>query len=280
MIKSMTGFGRGSADGEHVKATVEIRAVNNSHTDVHVRLPQELPSMEIAIKKQVAAALKRGRVDATIVLERGTTSSYSVNRDAVRSYLDAIQVLKDEFKLAGEVPVGLEALRPGGPADQRRRAQRSAALELKQLGAIVGEPGAGRPGRVLRAAEGVEEGGEIRHRIVPDFCVCGLILAQAAVVLRNHRRVQLRLPSAHPCQNTFGQGFPAWGSGGPLGRRAPGPPAHPRAPAERGVGATLAAIPPPAPPGRGAGAQRRVQGGPARRGEGARPQPPRTCRHA
>ena len=58
MIKSMTGFGRGSADGEHVKATVEIRAVNNRHLDVHVRLPQELASMEVAIKKQVAAALK------------------------------------------------------------------------------------------------------------------------------------------------------------------------------------------------------------------------------
>lgn len=113
MIKSMTGFGRGSADGDHVKASVEIRAVNNRHLDVHVRLPQELASMEIAIKKQVAAALKRGRVDATISLERASTSSYSVNREAVRGYLDAIQVLKDEFQMIGDIPVEAVLRLPG-----------------------------------------------------------------------------------------------------------------------------------------------------------------------
>jgi len=113
MIKSMTGFGRGSADGDHVKATVEIRTVNNRHLDVHVRLPQEFASMEIAIKKQVAAALKRGRVDLTVGIERGSTSSYSLNREAVREYLSAVRTLKDEFDLTGDVPVESVLRLPG-----------------------------------------------------------------------------------------------------------------------------------------------------------------------
>lgn len=113
MIKSMTGFGRGSADGDHVKATVEIRTVNNRHLDVHVRLPQEFASMEIAIKKQVAAALKRGRVDLTVGIERGSTSSYSLNREAVREYLNAVRTLKEEFDLTGDVPVESVLRLPG-----------------------------------------------------------------------------------------------------------------------------------------------------------------------
>lgn len=113
MIKSMTGFGRGSADGDHVKATVEIRTVNNRHLDVHVRLPQEFASMEIAIKKQVAAALKRGRVDLTVGIERGSASSYSLNREAVREYLSAVRTLKDEFDLTGDVPVESVLRLPG-----------------------------------------------------------------------------------------------------------------------------------------------------------------------
>ena len=60
MIKSMTGFGHGSADGEGFKVRVDIRTVNNRFLDVNTRLPQELASLEITLKKQVQAALKRG----------------------------------------------------------------------------------------------------------------------------------------------------------------------------------------------------------------------------
>ncbi len=162
MIKSMTGFGRGSADGEHVKATVEIRAVNNRHLDVHVRLPQELASMEIAIKKQVAAALKRGRVDATIGLERGTTSTYSVNRDAVRSYLDAIQVLKDEFRLTGDVPVESVLRLPGvlQSGSESSGTEADVALVVTEaLTAALAELVA------MRAVEGAELAAEMSSRL-------------------------------------------------------------------------------------------------------------------
>src|SRR5690242_9119588 len=53
MIKSMTGFGRGSAEGEGVKVTAELRTVNNRHLDVHVRMSQEFADLELAVKKQV-----------------------------------------------------------------------------------------------------------------------------------------------------------------------------------------------------------------------------------
>ena len=57
MIKSMTGFGQGSAQGDNFKVRVDIRTVNNRFLDVHVRLPQEFASLELTIKKQVQASL-------------------------------------------------------------------------------------------------------------------------------------------------------------------------------------------------------------------------------
>ena len=62
MIKSMTGFGQGSAEGDDFRVGVDIRSVNNRALDIHTRLPQELSSLEVTLKKQVQAALKRGRV--------------------------------------------------------------------------------------------------------------------------------------------------------------------------------------------------------------------------
>jgi uncharacterized protein YicC (UPF0701 family) len=48
-MKSMTGFGRGSASGEDFKVAVEIKTVNNRYLDIHFRLGQELtPSRRIS----------------------------------------------------------------------------------------------------------------------------------------------------------------------------------------------------------------------------------------
>ena len=48
MIKSMTGFGQGSAEGEDFKVGVDVRTVNNRFLDIHLRLPQEGNGMHIA----------------------------------------------------------------------------------------------------------------------------------------------------------------------------------------------------------------------------------------
>ena len=91
MIKSMTGFGRGVAEGEGVKASVDIRTVNNRYLDVHTRLPQEHMDLELGIKKQVQATLKRGRVDLTVSVDRSGTTSFQLNREFLRGYVDALR---------------------------------------------------------------------------------------------------------------------------------------------------------------------------------------------
>ena len=113
MIKSMTGFGQGSADGENFKVRVDIRSVNNRYLDVHTRLPQELSSLEVTLKKQVQAALKRGRIDVTIAIEQSRQATFEINRPLVAGYLTALGELKTEFGLQGDPSLDLVAKLPG-----------------------------------------------------------------------------------------------------------------------------------------------------------------------
>ena len=113
MIKSMTGFGQGSAEGDAFKVRVDIRSVNNRFLDVHVRLPQEFASLELTVKKQAQAALHRGRVDITIAVEQMKEAAFQINRPLVAGYLTALGEMKREFGLEGDPSLELIAKLPG-----------------------------------------------------------------------------------------------------------------------------------------------------------------------
>lgn len=112
-MKSMTGFGRGSAAGEDYKVAVEIKTVNNRYLDVHLRLGQELTSLEMGIRKLVSARLSRGRVDLNINFERTGATSYEINRQLIAGYVKALRDMQEEFKLAGDVDINTLTRLPG-----------------------------------------------------------------------------------------------------------------------------------------------------------------------
>ncbi len=102
MLKSMTGYGQGTASGETFTVTVDLRSVNNRNLDIHWRAPQDLASLEIPLKKQIQAALSRGRIDVTVTFSQTADSSYELNRPLIRGYLEALRVMREEFGLAGD----------------------------------------------------------------------------------------------------------------------------------------------------------------------------------
>src|SRR5262249_33361938 len=90
MIKSMTGFGQGNANGDSFRLRVDLRSVNNRFLDIHTRLPQELSSLEVMLKKQIQGAVRRGRVDVTIAVEQMRQAKFEINRPLVSGYLTAL----------------------------------------------------------------------------------------------------------------------------------------------------------------------------------------------
>jgi uncharacterized protein (TIGR00255 family) len=112
MLKSMTGYGQGTASGEKFTVTVDLRSVNNRNLDIHWRAPQDLAPMEITLKKQVQAAISRGRVDVTINFQQTSDTTYDLNRPLIRGYLGALRTMRDEFGLAGEADLATIARLP------------------------------------------------------------------------------------------------------------------------------------------------------------------------
>jgi uncharacterized protein (TIGR00255 family) len=101
MLKSMTGYGQGSASGADFKVTVDLRSVNHGALDIHWRAPHELAALEIPLKKHVQAAVSRGRVDVTVNFTQTRDASYELNRPLIRGYLNALHEMGAEFGLAG-----------------------------------------------------------------------------------------------------------------------------------------------------------------------------------
>lgn len=113
MLKSMTGYGRGSVAGESFTVTIEMRSVNNRNLDIHWRGPQELASLEIPLKKQVQAAISRGRVDVTLAMTQTEEVNYVLNRPLIRGYLSAMRSMSEEFGLTGDVDLATISRLPG-----------------------------------------------------------------------------------------------------------------------------------------------------------------------
>lgn len=112
MLKSMTGYGQGTMAGDSFSVTVDLRSVNNRNLDIHWRAPQELASLEIRLKKQVQAAVSRGRVDVSVSLVQSGTTGYEINRPLVRAYVEALRALRDEFGLSGEADLATVSRMP------------------------------------------------------------------------------------------------------------------------------------------------------------------------
>lgn len=112
-MKSMTGFGRGSVTGENFSVAVDLKTVNNRFLDVHLRLGQELSSLEAVVKRRISSRLSRGRVDTNITFERTGEVAYELNRPLIAGYITALRTMQQEFEIAGEPDINVLARLPG-----------------------------------------------------------------------------------------------------------------------------------------------------------------------
>jgi uncharacterized protein (TIGR00255 family) len=103
MIKSMTGFGRGKHEGEAFACTVEVKSVNHRFLDPHLKLPSEFASVELKLKRLIQSRIKRGRLDLFLNIERSQTVDFTFNEPVLQAYVKAIEKLKRDFSLSGEL---------------------------------------------------------------------------------------------------------------------------------------------------------------------------------
>ena len=71
----MTGYGRAIVDLPSKTMLIEIRSLNSKSLDLNLRIPNELRSRELEIRKLVAKQLKRGKIDVSIYAKKIKTQS-------------------------------------------------------------------------------------------------------------------------------------------------------------------------------------------------------------
>jgi uncharacterized protein (TIGR00255 family) len=109
----MTGFGRGTAQGDGFSAAVDLKTVNNRFLDIHLRTSTELSAIEALVRRRVGERLSRGRVDVNISVERTSEVTYELNRPLIAGFILAMREMQKEFGLAGEPDINVLARLPG-----------------------------------------------------------------------------------------------------------------------------------------------------------------------
>ncbi|MEW6727658.1 YicC/YloC family endoribonuclease [Desulforudis sp. 1088] len=109
MLRSMTGYGRGEAVGARWRFSVEIRAVNHRFSEVVVRLPRTMLSLEDRVRRLVQAAVSRGRADVFITVEETAAqeTAVKVDKGLALAYYKAMKELQADLGLDGAISLDL-----------------------------------------------------------------------------------------------------------------------------------------------------------------------------
>ncbi len=101
MIRSMTGFGRGKYENEGRIYTVEIKSVNHKYTDINIRIPRFLNSVEEKIRKRISEEISRGRVEVFVNFENYSNKGVSIkiNKELAKEYINQLKDLAEETKV-------------------------------------------------------------------------------------------------------------------------------------------------------------------------------------
>jgi uncharacterized protein (TIGR00255 family) len=98
MIKSMTGFGRGSAGKDPNKIDVEIRTVNSRFLETKIRGFNLDPILEIKVRNTLETSLQRGNVQVRFELKSGQDSQkLSFNRKRFEVLQDVIKKIHVDY---------------------------------------------------------------------------------------------------------------------------------------------------------------------------------------
>lgn len=106
MIQSMTGFGKADVVFNGKKIHVEVRSLNSKSLDLNTRVAPLYREKEMEVRRIIATAIERGKVDFTIWIEKDETSAAGcISSAVVASYVAQIKNICEEQHM--ELPQNL-----------------------------------------------------------------------------------------------------------------------------------------------------------------------------
>jgi uncharacterized protein (TIGR00255 family) len=142
----MTGFSRTERDAPWGSLAWELRSVNHRYLETGLRLPEELRALEPRFRQQIAARLKRGKVDCTlrVAWEAAGDRELALDLDLAERVAEAAAKIRGRV---GELalPATIDLLRwPGVVREQERDMEPVAELAALALAQALDELDAAR----------------------------------------------------------------------------------------------------------------------------------------
>lgn len=134
MIRSMTGFARRERQGPWGTLICELRTVNHRYLEISSRLPEDLRAVDPELRQLIGAALRRGKVDATITFKptAGNIRELQVDIAIVQAVIERLRAI--QIQIGDPEPIkAIDVLRwPGAvkEAEQDSSPILQEALEL------------------------------------------------------------------------------------------------------------------------------------------------------
>lgn len=113
-VKSMTGFGAGSARANGVRVSVELSSVNRKQLDTVLRLPPQFAAFESRLQKIVQQAVSRGRVTGSIQIDAASSEpEIEVDQKRAAATVEALRTSAEKLKLADDLSASMLLEIPG-----------------------------------------------------------------------------------------------------------------------------------------------------------------------
>lgn len=105
-MKSMTGFGSGTATKDGITCTVEIKSVNARFLDLFIRSPKQINPFESIIRGLVQDRITRGKVEVSVSIQdaRERPKTFTIN-SVLRKQIQELLVQEEFYDDPKKVPL-------------------------------------------------------------------------------------------------------------------------------------------------------------------------------
>jgi uncharacterized protein (TIGR00255 family) len=147
MIQSMTGYGKHTIQLSSKKITIEIKSLNSKSLDLNARIPSTYKEKELALRKTIATALVRGKIDFGLYIENtGKETSSVINEEVIRQYmkqLNAITPVNNAqlLEIAMRMPDALKTEREDIDETEFKSIEEALEIALKEINIFRSEEG-------------------------------------------------------------------------------------------------------------------------------------------
>ncbi len=114
-LKSMTGFGEGSAAGSGIHITVELSSVNRKQLDININLPRNLVTLDAQAQRLIREEFSRGRISGIVRVTTADSAAGSVTIDEklAAQYVEGIRKTAKKLKLSDDLGADCIVRLPG-----------------------------------------------------------------------------------------------------------------------------------------------------------------------